>query len=122
MRWLYALTLSLLLLPSSVSARLSKPITHCCIRHLGLVWTTGYLWTNYRTASGVWPVAGRTVAVDTRIIPMGAWVHISGIGWRHAEDTGGAIIGTRLDVFVSSMAAVYKVTGWHQAYYVLAVG
>ena len=39
------------------------------------------------TASGTWPTAGRTVAING--IPLGTRVYIEGIGERVVEDTGG---------------------------------
>ncbi|RNB82742.1 DUF348 domain-containing protein [Brevibacillus fluminis] len=56
------------------------------------------------TASGRKAEAGRTIAVDTSVIPMGWWVYIEGIGYRRAEDTGGAVNGHKIDVFLSSEA------------------
>lgn len=53
------------------------------------------------TASGKPTIVGDTVAVDKSLIPLGSKVYISGIGWRSAEDTGGAIIGNRVDVLVN---------------------
>jgi len=55
-----------------------------------------------RTATGVKATEGRTVAVDPRVIPLGWWVYIEGIGYRRAEDTGGAIKGNKIDVFFNS--------------------
>ncbi|QQE74547.1 DUF348 domain-containing protein [Brevibacillus composti] len=57
-----------------------------------------------RTATGVKAKAGHTIAVDPKVIPLGWWVFIDGIGYRRAEDTGGAIRGSKIDVFVSTDA------------------
>jgi uncharacterized protein YabE (DUF348 family)/3D (Asp-Asp-Asp) domain-containing protein len=56
-----------------------------------------------RTASGTHVMEGRTIAVDTRVIPMGWWVYIEGIGFRRAEDTGSAIKGNKVDVYYVSL-------------------
>jgi 3D (Asp-Asp-Asp) domain-containing protein len=55
-----------------------------------------------KTATGTLPRAGRTVAVDPRVIPFGTRIHISGVGERIAEDTGRNIKGRRLDLFLPS--------------------
>ncbi len=59
----------------------------------------------YETATGARTTPGRTIAVDPRVIPMGARVYIPGVGVRVAEDTGGLIKGNRLDLCMSSRAA-----------------
>lgn len=56
-----------------------------------------------KTATGVYPRVGRTVAVDPRIIPLGTRLHIEGIGERIAEDTGRKIKGKKLDLFLPSV-------------------
>jgi 3D (Asp-Asp-Asp) domain-containing protein len=53
-----------------------------------------------KTATGAVPVSGRTVAVDPRIIPLGAKIYIEGLGERVAEDSGASIKGRQLDVFL----------------------
>jgi uncharacterized protein YabE (DUF348 family) len=55
-----------------------------------------------RTATGVRATEGRTVAVDPNVIPLGWWVYIEGVGYRRAEDTGGAIKGSIIDVYIES--------------------
>lgn len=42
-----------------------------------------------------------TIAVDPKIIPLGSEVKIDGVVYV-AEDTGGAIKGKRIDVFVDN--------------------
>ena len=54
------------------------------------------------TASGTKVKEGRTIAVDTSVIPMGTKVYIDGIGERIAEDRGGAIKGNKIDLFFNS--------------------
>lgn len=57
------------------------------------------------TASGARVKEGQTIAVDTRVIPMGYWVYIEGVGYRRAEDRGGAIKGNKIDVYVPTESA-----------------
>ena len=58
------------------------------------------------TATGVAPVRNpnglSTIAVDPSIIPLGSKVYIPGYGEAIAEDTGGAIKGHRIDLFLNS--------------------
>lgn len=54
------------------------------------------------TYSGTKAKAMRTVAVDPRVIPIGTPIFIEGIGWRLAEDTGGAVKGRHIDVLLNS--------------------
>lgn len=51
------------------------------------------------TSTGKHVVQGETVAVDPRVIPYGTRVFIPGIGYRVAEDTGGAIAGHHIDIY-----------------------
>ena len=78
------------------------------VKSLGEHVLTFYTHTGYNTASGVYPRAGRTVAVDTKFIPHGTLLYIEGVGFRMAEDTGGDIKGNRLDIFVDTREEAVK--------------
>jgi len=45
-----------------------------------------------------------TVAVDPRVIPMGSRLYIPGYGWGRAVDTGGAIQGCKIDVWLPTLS------------------
>ena len=55
-------------------------------------------WADGKTATGTVPVQGRTIAVDQDVIPYGSEVIINGHTYT-AEDTGGSILGKRIDVY-----------------------
>lgn len=63
-------------------------------------------WGN-ATASGATPTVGRTIAVDPSVIPLGSRVIINGNVYV-AEDTGGAIKGNKIDIFVSDHATALR--------------
>ncbi len=63
--------------------------------------TVAYSWTGGRTCTGVWPKVG-TIAVDPKIIPLGSKIYVPGYGYGIAEDTGGAIHGHIIDLFMGS--------------------
>lgn len=73
------------------------------------------------TASGTKVSEGRTIAVDPKVIPLGWWVYIEGIGLRRAEDTGGAIKGNKIDVYFDS-ASYAKRFGVKRGYKVYIIG
>lgn len=58
-----------------------------------------------RTATGTRATAGRTIAVDPRVIPYGTKVYIEGWGYRIAEDCGG-FSGKHIDIFVDHIADI----------------
>ena len=66
------------------------------------------------TASGKRVEEGKTIAVDTKVIKMGSKVYIDGYGEMEAQDTGSAIKGNIIDVYVADhnqalkMGVVYK--------------
>ncbi|MGM0846870.1 MAG: 3D domain-containing protein [Bacillota bacterium] len=63
--------------------------------------------TNGITASGNPTVAGRTIAVDPAVIPLGTKVEINGNIYT-AEDTGGAIDNKRIDIFMEDLDAALQ--------------
>lgn len=48
----------------------------------------------------------KVIAVDPRVIPLGSKVYVKGYGVAIAGDTGGAIRGKRIDVFLKSKTAM----------------
>lgn len=78
------------------------------------------------TATGTVPVYNpdgiSTIAVDPRVIPLGSLVYVEGYGKAIAADTGGAIQGNIVDVYVNSYEDAYN--GWGRKYnvpvYILA--
>jgi 3D (Asp-Asp-Asp) domain-containing protein len=60
-----------------------------------------------RTATGSKPKIG-TAAVDPRVIPLGSILFIPGYGWARAKDTGSAIKGHKIDVWLPSKSQALK--------------
>lgn len=60
------------------------------------------------TATGLKPVRDpnglSTIAVDPSVIPLGSKVHVEGYGYAIASDTGGAIKGNKIDLYMNSVA------------------
>lgn len=54
------------------------------------------------TSTGTKVTAGRTVAVDPSVIPYGSQIYIEGYGWRIAEDCGGSVDGSHIDIAVET--------------------
>ncbi|WP_276207826.1 3D domain-containing protein [Virgibacillus sp. YIM 98842] len=50
----------------------------------------------------------KVIAVDPSVIPLGSTVYVEGYGYATAEDTGGAIKGNKIDVFVPDKQAAAK--------------
>ena len=60
------------------------------------------------TATGTYPTAGRTIAVDPNVIEYGTVVYIEGIGERVAEDCGGMIRKNCIDLMVDTHQEAMK--------------
>ena len=73
-------------------------LTHYCPGFHGEPCGTG----DGLTATGTKVTAGRTIAVDPKVIPYGTKVYIEGYGWRVAEDCGGSVKGNHIDVAMAS--------------------
>lgn len=65
-------------------------------------YTAGSAGGSGRTASGYRAGHG-IVAVDPRVIPLGTRLYIPGYGWAVAGDTGGDIVGNRIDLGFDSL-------------------
>jgi 3D (Asp-Asp-Asp) domain-containing protein len=58
-------------------------------------------------------IEGYSVAVDPRVIPYGSYVWIESLGrWFRADDTGGAIKGNKIDVYVGSQRGMERMTDY----------
>ena len=73
----------------------------------------------YKTATGTTPHVGGC-AVDTSVIPLGSYVKINDVVY-HAEDTGGAIDGNRIDLVVATHKEALE-KGTYRAEVFLKVG
>jgi 3D (Asp-Asp-Asp) domain-containing protein len=50
----------------------------------------------------------KVIAVDPRVIKLGTKVYVDGYGYAVAGDTGGAIKGNKIDVFIPTKSAALK--------------
>ncbi len=92
--------------PSFVTAAISPPeLTASPGSHLLTVVATGYDLPG-RTSTGL-PVGWGIVAVDPSVIPLGTHIVIPGYGEAVAADTGGAIVGSTIDLWFPSAAQAY---------------
>lgn len=78
-----------------------------------------------RTASGEFVKRGM-IAVDTDVIPMHSKVLITGAGHLDgiylAKDTGGAIVGNRIDIYVTTKSEAFKFGRRNVKLYVIREG
>ncbi|WP_338787885.1 ubiquitin-like domain-containing protein [Metabacillus sp. FJAT-53654] len=50
----------------------------------------------------------KVIAVDPNVIPLGTKVYVEGYGYAVAADTGSAIKGNKIDVFIPTKSAAYR--------------
>jgi 3D (Asp-Asp-Asp) domain-containing protein len=81
--------------------------------HTLQVWVTGYDLYG-ATATGV-PTGPGICAVDPYTIPLGTHVAIAGVGRCVAADTGPAVTGAHIDVWVPDYQSAVNLTGWYTA-------
>ena len=91
-------------------------ITHYCCERYPHICNAG---APYKTATGTTPHVGGC-AVDPKKIPLGSYVKINGVVY-HAEDTGGAIKGNRIDLVVATHKEALS-KGTYKAQVFLKVG
>ena len=91
--------------PFKMPIQQKKPSVSC--QHSEYFISSAYCITGY-TASGTYTTNNRTIAVDPRKIRLGTKVYIEfpspykyKNGWYVAEDTGGAIRGNKIDVYIA---------------------
>jgi len=64
------------------------------------------------TATGRKPVRNEgglsTIAVDPSVIPLGSKVYVDGYGYAIAADTGGAIKGNKIDLYLNSSSECFS--------------
>ncbi|MBA2383376.1 MAG: hypothetical protein H0V68_01750, partial [Actinobacteria bacterium] len=60
-----------------------------------------------RTASGL-PTGPGIVAVDPSVIPLGTRMTVPGYGEAIAADTGGAVIGNTIDLWVATLEEAHR--------------
>lgn len=91
-------------------------VTHYCCEKYPHICNAG---PPYKTATGTTPHVGGC-AVDPKKIPLGSYVKINGTVY-HAEDTGGAIKGNRIDIVVETHKEALE-KGKYEAELFLKVG
>lgn len=89
--------------------------------YLGNFRITGYVATGCKTASGTWPAAGRTIAMNKSQmnslgLEYGDQIYVDGLGTYTLEDCG--CKSGRIDVFCNSVKECYALPSYLDAYLV----
>lgn len=66
---------------------------------------SGHTFTGRSVGQGI-------IAVDPRVIPLHTHLYVPGYGHGYAEDTGSAVKGRHVDVWVSSCGRAMTMTRW----------
>lgn len=77
------------------------------VRMIATAYTPHCYGCSGRTAIGL-PAGPGIVAVDPRVIPLGSHLYIPGYGFALAGDTGGDIVGDRVDLGFASYSAAIR--------------
>lgn len=94
--------------PHQLPLEMQAPRVNACMipgdefpsKYVGEFTFTHYAKTGNRTATSSVPRINKTIAVDPKIIPLHSIVYIQGLGYYVAEDTGAAIKGNKIDIYV----------------------
>ena len=114
----FVVAIGILVINAPHHSDLDQPVQRhtCCnipgddfpAHYMGEFTFTHYVPTGNRTATQSIPRTDKTIAVDPKIIPLHSIVYIEGLGYYVAEDTGSAIKGNKIDIFVGSKAEAVK--------------
>lgn len=86
---------------SKTKTAVFKVTGYCTCKTCCGVWSPEVTGKESHTFTGTVPCAGRTVAVDPNVIPLGSTVIINGVSYI-AEDTGSAVVGNVIDIYFDS--------------------
>lgn len=68
------------------------------------------------------PCTYGTIAVDPSVIPLGSTVYVEGYGYAIANDTGSAILGNTVDLYMESLDQCYLWGGRYVNVYIISRG